>query len=349
MLQTRGYAAKGPSLPLQPFDFERREPGPHDVLVNIQYCGVCHTDIHQVRNEWRGSIYPMIPGHEIIGTAASVGDRVSKFKIGSRVGVGTFVDSCRKCGPCREEEEQYCEKGAIWTYNCYECDGKTLTQGGYSTYITVDEAYAFRIPDSIPPERAAPLLCAGTTTYSPLRHFGVKRGSRIAVVGLGGLGHMAVKFAKAFGANVTVMSHSPSKREDAMRFGADNFIVTNGPETFRKNKSSFDFVVDTISAKHDFNEYLNLLRFEGTMILLGVPEPALLAPASLENSRRCLAGSNVGGTRDTREMLDFCARHGIAADVEVIPIQRIEEAFDRTVRGDVRYRFVIDIASLRES
>ena len=347
MLSTRGYAAKGPSLPLEPFDFERREPGPRDVLVDIQYCGVCHSDIHQARNEWGGSNYPMVPGHEIVGTAAAVGDRVRKFKVGSRVGVGTFVDSCRRCGPCRAGEEQYCEDGATFTYNCYERDGKTLAQGGYSTCITVDEAYAFDVPTSIPLERAAPLLCAGTTTYSPLRHFGVKKDDRIAVVGLGGLGHMAVKLAKALGANVTVLSHSPNKHEDATRLGADDFIATGDSGVFKKNASRFDFVMDTVSARHDFNAYLNLLRFEGTMMLVGVPDPAPLAPWALQGRRRRLIGSNVGGTKDTQEMLDFCARHGIAADVEVIPIGRIGEAFDRTVRSDVRYRFVIDIASLK--
>ncbi len=348
MLSTRGYAANGPSLPLEPFDFERREPGPHDVLVDIQYCGVCHSDIHQTRNEWGGSKYPMVPGHEIVGTAAAVGDKVRKFKVGSRVGVGTFIDSCRRCGPCRAGEEQYCEDGATFTYNCYERDGKTLAQGGYSTYITVDEAYSFSIPKGIPLERAAPLLCAGTTTFSPLRHFGVKRGDQVAVAGLGGLGHMAVKIAKALGANVTVMSHSPDKGEDAMRLGADDFIATGDSEVFKKNASRFDFIMDTVSAKHDFNAYLNKLRFEGTMILVGVPDPAPLAPSALQGHRRRVAGSNVGGTRETQEMLDFCAKHGIAADVEVIPIERIEEAFDRTVRSDVRYRFVIDIASVKK-
>jgi uncharacterized zinc-type alcohol dehydrogenase-like protein len=291
----------------------------------------------------------MVPGHEIVGTAAVVGDKVRKFKVGNKVGVGTFVDSCRRCGPCRAGEEQYCEDGATFTYNSFERDGKTLTQGGYSTYITVDEAYVFDIPKSIPLERAAPLLCAGTTTYSPLRHFGVESGDRIAVVGLGGLGHMAVKLAKAMGANVTVMSHSPNKREDAMRFGADDFVITGDPEAFKKNASCFGFVIDTVSAKHDFNAYLKLLRLDGMMILVGLPAPALLAPSALEGHRRRLAGSNVGGTRETQEMLDFCAKHGIAADVEVIPIQRIEEAFDRTVKSDVRYRFVIDITSLEKS
>ncbi|MGD1055243.1 MAG: NAD(P)-dependent alcohol dehydrogenase [Nitrososphaerales archaeon] len=349
MLQARGYAVKGPSSSLEPFDFERREPGPHEVLVSINYCGVCHSDIHQARNEWGGSIYPMVPGHEIVGKAAAIGDEVRKFKVGSQVGVGTFVDSCRRCGPCKAGEEQYCEEGATFTYNCYERDRKTLAQGGYSNYITVDEAYAFRIPKSIPPERAAPLMCAGTTTYSPLHHFGVKKNDRVAVVGLGGLGHMAVKIAKAMGAEVTVMSHTPDKREDALRLGAIDFVVTKDDAVFKQNTSRFDFIVDLVSAQHDFNAYLRTLRFEGTMILLGLPDPAPLKPSALEGQRRRLTGSNVGGTRDTQEMLDFCAKHGIAADVEVIPIQRIDEAFDRTVRSDVRYRFVIDIESLKGS
>jgi len=290
----------------------------------------------------------MVPGHEIVGTATVVGDKVRKFKVGNKVGVGTFIDSCCRCGPCRAGEEQYCEEGATFTYNSYERDGKTLTLGGYSTYITVDEAYAFNIPQSLSPECAAPLLCAGTTTYSPLRHFGVKRDSQIAVVGLGGLGHMAVKLATAMGAKVTVMSHSPDKREDAMRLGAEEFIATGDPEALKKNASRFDFVMDTVSARHDFNAYLDLLRLDGTMMLVGLPDPAPLAPSALEGHRRRLTGSNVGGTRETQEMLDFCAKHDIAADVEVIPFQRIEEAFDRTVRSDVRYRFVIDIESLKE-
>ena len=289
----------------------------------------------------------MVPGHEIVGNAAAVGDKVRKFKVGSSVGVGVFIDSCRRCEACKAGEEQYCENGTTFTYDCYERDGKTLAQGGYSTRITVDEAYAFNIPKGISPERAAPLLCAGITTYSPLRHFGVKRDTRTAVVGLGGLGHMAVKFAKALGANVTVMSHSQNKREDAMRLGADDFIATGDPEVFKKNALRFDFITDTVSAKHDFNAYLSLLRRDGTMTMVGFPEPAPLSPSALENYRRRLTGSSVGGIRETQEMLDFCAKHSIAADVEVIPIQRIEEAFDRTVGSDVRYRFVIDISSIR--
>lgn len=348
MLATRGYAAKGPSSPLVPFDFERREPGPHDILVDILYCGVCHSDIHQVRNEWGDSIYPMVPGHEITGTVAEVGDSVKKFKVGNTAGIGVFVDSCRECGPCRAGLEQYCEKGFTLTYNCYERDGKTPTYGGYSTRITVDEAYAYRVPKSIPLERAAPLLCAGITTYSPLHHFGVKSGDEIAVVGLGGLGHMAVKFAKAMGTKVVVVSHSPSKRDDAMRLGAHDFITTADPNAFEKNGMRFDFILDTVSARHDLDAYLGMLRLDGTMVLVGLPEPMPLAAASLERKRRRLAGSNCGGTREIQEMLDFCAKHNIASDVEVIPIQQIEEAYDRTVRSDVHYRFVIDIASLSQ-
>jgi uncharacterized zinc-type alcohol dehydrogenase-like protein len=348
LLQAQGYAAKGPTLPLEPFEFERREPGPHDVLVDIQFCGVCHSDIHQARNEWGGARYPLVPGHEIVGTASAVGKEVRKFKVGSPVGVGTFVDSCRGCGPCRDREEQYCQKGAIFTYNSYERDGKTLTRGGYSTLITVDEAYAFTIPKGMVPERTAPLLCAGTTTYSPMRHLGVRKGSQVGVVGLGGLGHIAVKFASAMGARVTVLSHSPEKEEDARRLGAEGFVATGDPAALVKHASSFDFILNTVSAKHDYNSYLNLLGYEGTMVLLGVPEPSPVAAFALQGNRLRLVGSNVGGTRDTQEMLEFSARHGIGADVEVVPIQRINEAFDRTVRSDVRYRFVIDMASLKE-
>jgi uncharacterized zinc-type alcohol dehydrogenase-like protein len=288
----------------------------------------------------------MVPGHEIVGTVAEVGDKVKKFKAGSMVGIGVFVDSCRKCGPCRAGEENYCEKGVTLTYNCYERDGKTLAYGGYSTRITVDEAYAHQIPKSLPLERAAPLLCAGITTYSPLRHFGAKSGDQIAVVGLGGLGHMAVKFAKAMGTKVAVVSHSPSKRDDALRLGADDFIATTDPNAFKSNAMRFDFVLDTVSARHDLNAYLTTLKLDGTMVLVGLPEPMLLKAASLVDKRRRLTGSSNGGTRETQEMLEFCAKHNIASDVEVIPIQRIQEAYDRTVRSDVRYRFVIDIASL---
>jgi uncharacterized zinc-type alcohol dehydrogenase-like protein len=344
----RGYAAQAARAPLGPFTFERRAPGPKDVRIDILYCGVCHSDIHQARDEWGGSIFPMVPGHEIVGTVVEVGSEVRKWKAGDTVGVGCFVDSDRTCEACRAGEEQYCETGISPTYNGYERDGKTPTYGGYSTAITVDENYVLRIPEGIPLDGAAPLLCAGITTYSPLRHFGVKAGDKVAVVGLGGLGHMGVKLAKAMGANVTVLSHSPRKREDALRLGADDFLATGEAGAFEKNAGRFDFILDTVSAKHDYNAYLGLLRRDGTMVLVGVPdEPAPLEAFSVISKRRRLTGSSIGGIRETQEMLDFCARHGIASDVEVIPIQQINEAWERTVRSDVRYRFVIDIESLR--
>jgi len=316
------------------------------VLIDIAYCGVCHSDIHQARDEWGGSIFPMVPGHEIVGTVARVGDQVERWKIGDTVGVGCFVDSCRECEACKAGEEQYCERGMTLTYNGYERDGRTPTYGGYSTRITVDENYVLRIPESIPLERAAPLLCAGITTYSPLRHFGVKAGDEVAIVGLGGFGHMGVKLAKAVGARVTVLSHSPSKRDDALQLGADDFIATGDADAFEKNTKRFNFILDTVSAKHDYNAYLNLLRRDGTMVLVGAPDPTPLSAFSLIAGRRRLAGSAIGGIRETQEMLDFCAEHGVASDVEVIPIQQINEAYERAVRSDVRYRFVIDIASL---
>jgi alcohol dehydrogenase (NADP+) len=347
MLETPAYAATSAAAPLQPFTVQRREPGPHEVLIDILYCGICHSDIHQVRDEWGGSLFPMVPGHEIVGKVAQVGSEVSKWKVGDTVGVGCFVDSCRECRECREGEEQFCEQGMVVTYNGVERDGVTPTYGGYSTRITVDENYVLRIPDGMPLDRTAPLLCAGITTYSPLRHFGVKAGDKVGVVGLGGLGHMAVKIGKAMGAKVTVLSHSPAKREEALRLGADDFIATGEPDAFEMNRLRFDLIIDTVSAKHDYNKYLELLRHDGTMVLLGIPEPTELSAASLVLKRRRLAGSLIGGIRETQEMLDFCARHKVYADVEVIPMNRVNEAYDRVMRSDVRYRFVIDLASLK--
>jgi uncharacterized zinc-type alcohol dehydrogenase-like protein len=348
MLDTPAYATASAASPLAPWSIQRREPGPHDVLIDILYCGVCHSDLHQARDEWGGSLFPMVPGHEIIGRVAQVGGAVSKWKPGDTVGVGCFVDSCRHCEACESGEEQYCENAMTLTYNGYEQDGKTPTYGGYSTRITVDENYVLRIPEGIPLDRAAPLLCAGITTYSPLRTFGVKAGDKVAVVGLGGLGHMGVKLAKAFGAEVTVLSHSPGKADDARRLGADHFVATRDPEAFERNKERFHFILDTVSAAHDYNAYLNLLRRDGTMVLVGVPEPAPIAAPALIFKRKRLAGSLIGGIRETQEMLDFCAEHGVAADVETIPIQYINEAYERMLKSDVRYRFVIDIASLRQ-
>lgn len=346
MLKTPAYAAISPASPLAPFTIERREPAAHEVLIDIHYCGVCHSDIHQTRDEWGGAIFPMVPGHEIIGKIKKTGAHVTKWQAGDVVGVGCFVDSCRECEACQAGEEQFCAQGASFTYNSRERNG-TPTYGGYSACITVDESYVLRIPDGIPLERAAPLLCAGITTYSPLHHFGVKAGDNIAIVGLGGLGHMGVKLGKAMGAKVTVLSHSTTKHGDAVRLGADDFVATHDSEVFKQYAGRFDFILDTVSAPHDYNAYLNLLRRDGTMVLVGIPEPSQLAAAPLVMGRRRLAGSLIGGIRETQEMLDFCAEHGVAADVEVIPIQQINEAYERTLRSDVRYRFVIDMHSLR--
>jgi alcohol dehydrogenase (NADP+) len=346
MLRTPAYAAQSAKSPLAPFTVDRRAARAHEVLIDIIYCGVCHSDIHQVRDDWGISSYPMVPGHEIIGRVVEVGDQVSKWREGDVVGVGCFIDSCRHCQPCHAGEEQYCEEGLTPTFNGYERDGKTPTYGGYSTRITVDENYVLRIPEGIPLERAAPLLCAGITNYSPIKHFGVKAGDKLAVVGLGGVGHMTVKLAHAFGAHVTVLSHSPNKREDALRLGADDFVATKDDTAFKENAGRFDFVFDTASAQHDYNAYLNLLKHDGTMVLLGLADPSPVAAAALIFKRRKLAGSLIGGIRETQEMLDFCAGHGVAADVEVIPIQKINEAYERMINNDVRYRFVIDIASL---
>jgi uncharacterized zinc-type alcohol dehydrogenase-like protein len=347
MLATRGYATGGPTSNLEPFNFERREPGPHDVLIEIIYCGVCHSDIHQARDEWGGSIYPMVPGHEIVGRVTRIGSEVTKFKEGDLAGVGCFVDSCHVCENCKDGLEQYCENHLVVTYNGTEKDEKTPTYGGYSSQIVVDENYTLKISSKLPLEGVAPLLCAGITTYSPLRHFGVGPGQRVGVVGLGGLGHMGVKLAASMGAEVTVFSTSKSKEKDARRLGAHDFVVTKNPKNFEPLAGKFDFILDTVSAPHDLNIYLSLLRRDGVMVLVGVPEkPVELQVFSLLTNRRRLAGSSIGGIRETQEMLDYCAQMNITSDVEVIPIQQIAEAYDRTVKGDVRYRFVIDMKSL---
>jgi uncharacterized zinc-type alcohol dehydrogenase-like protein len=289
----------------------------------------------------------MVPGHEIVGTVSRIGARVSKWQADDTVGVGCFVDSCRKCEACREGEEQFCEEGMIVTYNGYERGGLTPTYGGYSTRITVNEDYVLRINPGLPLERVAPLLCAGITTYSPLKRFDAKAGDQVAILGLGGLGHVAVKIAKAMGAKVTVLSHSAGKRADALELGADDFVDTNDKNAFQENLKRFDFILDTVSARHDYNAYLELLKRDRTMVLVGIPAPIPLAAGSLVMQRRQLAGSLIGGIRETQEMLDFCAEHGVVADVEVIPIQKINEAYERVLKSDVRYRFVIDLASLK--
>jgi uncharacterized zinc-type alcohol dehydrogenase-like protein len=316
-------------------------------LIEILYCGVCHTDIHFARGEWRNSIYPMVPGHEIVGKISRVGSSVTKWKPGDTVGIGCFVDSCRTCAACKADEEQYCEKGATFTYNAPEKNGTGNTFGGYSTQIVVDENYVLRIPDSLPLDAAAPLLCAGITTYSPLHHFGVKPGMKVGIVGLGGLGHMGVKFAHAMGAHVTVLSHSDKKKDDAKRLGADAYLNTSDAEAFAAEAATFDFLLDTVSAAHDYNAYLNLLKLDGRMVIVGVPEPSPISAFSLLAKRRSLSGSLIGGIKETQEMLDYCAEKGIVCDIELIQMPQINEAYERMLKSDVRYRFVIDIASLK--
>lgn len=347
MIASKGYAAPNATTPLGPFSFERREPGPKDVQIDILYCGVCHSDIHQARDEWGGSIFPMVPGHEIVGKVVSVGSEVSKFKVGDLAGVGCFVDSCRTCPSCQRGLEQYCEKGMVGTYNGKFADG-TPTYGGYSNNIVVDEEYTLKVSEKLDLKRVAPLLCAGITTYSPIMEFGVSKGDQVAVVGLGGLGHMAVKFAVSLGAEVTVLSTSPGKEADAKALGAHHFAVTKDPAQFKALRNKFDYILDTVSAQHDIASYLNLLNLDGTMILVGVPpEPAAIPSFNLIGKRRRLVGSLIGGIKETQEMLDYCAEHNIMSDVEVINIDYINDAYERMIKGDVRYRFVIDMASLK--
>ncbi|HEX8423689.1 MAG TPA: NAD(P)-dependent alcohol dehydrogenase [Pyrinomonadaceae bacterium] len=347
MLKTRGYAATSATSELAPFDFERRELGAQDVLIDILYCGVCHSDIHQARNEWGNSIFPMVPGHEIVGRVTQAGSGVTRFKVGDLAGVGCFVDSCRACGSCKEGVEQYCENHLVSTYNGTEKDEQTPTYGGYSKQLVMDENYTLKIPSNLPLEGVAPLLCAGITTYSPLRRFKVEAGQKVGVVGLGGLGHMGVKLAAAMGAEVTVFSTSQAKEADARRLGAHHFVVTKDPQNLEPLAGKFDFILDAVSAQHDVNMYLNLLRREGVIVLVGAPEkPMEVAAFSLITNGRTLAGSMIGGIRETQEMLDYCAEKNIVSDVEVIPIQQINEAYERTIKSDVRYRFVIDMNSL---
>jgi uncharacterized zinc-type alcohol dehydrogenase-like protein len=348
MIATKGYAAQSATTPLAPYDFERRNPGPLDVEIDIMYCGVCHTDIHFLKNEWGFSRYPMVPGHEIVGKIVSVGNKVKKLKVGDTAGVGCLVDSCRECESCKEGLEQYCLSGPTFTYSGLEKDGVSITQGGYSTKIVVDERFVVKVPSSLPPAEASPLLCAGITTYSPLRHWKVGKGHKIGIVGLGGLGHMAIKFAKALGAEVTVLSTSPGKKADALKLGAKNFVVTTDEEQVKSVAGSFHFIMDTLSANHDYNLYMGMLKVNGTLICLGLPvEPIHMPAFNVVFARKCVAGSLIGGLPETQEMLDFCAEHNIVSDIEIIPIQKIHEAFDRMMKSDVKYRFVIDIASLK--
>lgn len=346
MLTVNAYAATSASDPLTPTTVDRRDPGPRDVLIDIAYCGICHSDIHTVRAEWRQPPYPLVPGHEIVGTVAAVGAEVSRYAVGDRVGVGCMVDSCRECTSCRAGEEQYCLRGNTLTYGSVGADGQ-VTQGGYATAIVVTEDFVLGIPDGIALDVAAPLLCAGITTYSPLRHWGAGPGRRVAVVGLGGLGHMAVKLAHAMGAEVTVLSQSLKKQDDALRLGADHYHATGDPHTFEVLARSFDLIVNTVSAKIDLDGYLSLLALDGAMVNVGAPpEPLALNVFTLLRGRRSYAGSLIGGIRETQEMLDFCGAHGIGADIEVIPAGKINEAYGRVLASDVRYRFVVDTATL---
>ena len=346
MLTVNAYAAVSATEPLVPTTIERRDVGASDVLIEIAYAGICHSDIHLVRGEWRDITYPQVVGHEIVGVVSEVGPDVTGFAVGDRVGVGCMVNSCRECENCLAGEEQYCAKGIVGTYASVDRDG-TITQGGYSTHIVVDANYVVRVPESIPYESAAPLLCAGITTYSPLRRWQAGPGKRVAVVGLGGLGHMAVKLAHAMGAEVVVLSQTLSKMPDGLGLGAKEFYATSNPETFRELAGTFDLIINTVSAELDINAYLRLLRLDGTLVNVGAPPEALPVKVfSLLNNRRSFAGSSIGGIRETQEMLDFCAEHGITTETELISADQINVAYDRVLASDVRYRFVIDIATL---
>jgi uncharacterized zinc-type alcohol dehydrogenase-like protein len=348
---SKAFAARSANSGLGSFSVQRRTPQAEDVQIEILYCGVCHSDLHQVRDEWRSvmpTVYPCVPGHEIVGRVVKVGSAVSKFKEGDIAAVGCMVDSCRKCPSCLAGEEQYCEKGMVLTYNVPDKFLGGVTYGGYSDSIVVDQAYVLRVPNGLDPAGAAPLLCAGITTYSPLRHWKVGRGKKVGIVGLGGLGHMGLKFAKAFGAHVALFTTSPRKSADAVRLGADEVIVSTDPAAMQKHAGSFDFILDAVSAEHDLNAYLQLLKRDGTMTLVGAPEkPSPVSSFNLIMGRRSLAGSAIGGIRETQEMLDFCGENGITSDIELIPIQKVNEAYERLLKGDVKYRFVIDMASLK--
>ncbi|MFF5380196.1 NAD(P)-dependent alcohol dehydrogenase [Pedobacter suwonensis] len=347
MIATKGYAAQNAETDLAPWNFERRDVGPHDVQFEILFCGVCHSDLHQIRNDWFEGIFPMVPGHEIVGRVVKVGDHVKKFKVGDLAGTGCMVDSCQVCENCKQDLEQYCLEGNTQTYNNLARDGKTPTYGGYSDTIVVREEFVLHVSDKLNLAAVAPLLCAGITTYSPLKHWKVGKGHKLAVLGLGGLGHMAVKFGVAFGAEVTVLSTSPKKEEDAKKLGAHHFVVTTDAEQVKAARGTFDFILDTVSAEHDFNMYLSLLSTNGVHICVGVPpKPAEIAAFSLIGGRKSLAGSSIGGIAETQEMLDFCAEHNIVSEIEIIDMKDIHHAYERMEKGDVRYRFVIDMATL---
>jgi uncharacterized zinc-type alcohol dehydrogenase-like protein len=346
-MNTRAYAAMAAKTELVPYEFDRREVGPHDVALDIAYAGICHSDIHQVHEEWGPALFPMVPGHEIAGTVTKVGSAVTKFKVGDLIGVGVFVDSCRKCDNCKAGLQQYCAESMTGTYNGYERDGKTVAMGGYSNYFVINEDYAVTIPANLPLEGVAPLLCAGITLYSPIKHWKVGPGKKVAVMGLGGLGHMGVKFAVAMGAEVTVLSHSPSKEKDALAMGAHHFVSTKDEKIFADHVKEFDVILNTVSAELDINLYLNLLKLHGTLVVIGLPgKPYAVHVGSLVNGRRSIGGSMIGGIPELQEMLNFCGEHKIVSDVEVIKADYINEAYTRTIASDVKYRFVIDAATI---
>jgi alcohol dehydrogenase (NADP+) len=346
-MKTNAYAAQNATSPLAPFDIQRRNLGQNDVEIEILYCGVCHSDLHTVRGEWGGTSYPCVPGHEIVGRVVEVGADVQKFKAGDTAGVGCMVDSCRTCANCKDDLEQFCDS-TIFTYNSPDKHTNGITYGGYSERIVVDEAFVLKVPPNLDLAATAPLLCAGITTYSPMHHHNVTKGQKVGIVGLGGLGHMGVKIAKALGAHVVVFTTSSNKVEDAMRLGADEVVNSKNADEMKQHLNSFHFILDTVSAQHDINAYLFLLKRDGNLTQVGVPpEPLSLNVGSLVFGRRSLSGSLIGGIKETQEMLDFCGEHNITADIELIPIEKINEAYDRLMKNDVKYRFVIDMASLK--
>ena len=347
MTKVRGLAALSKGAPFTRFDFERRELGEHDVLLDIVFAGICHSDIHQVREEWGPALFPMVPGHEIAGIVREIGSSVTKFSVGDHIGVGVFIDSCRQCQPCKDGLEQYCDQGMTGTYNTLERDGKTVAMGGYSNVFVVNENYAVTIPKSMPLDGVAPLLCAGITLYSPLKHWKAGKGTRVAVMGLGGLGHMGVKFAHALGAEVTVLSHSANKEADAKNMGADHFILTKDEAVFEKYKNHFDLLINSVSAPMDLNKYANMLKLNGSLVMVGLSgEPYPIDAFTMLNQRRRIAGSMIGGMKQTQEMLDFAGKHNIVSDVEIIKAEDINKAYDRVVASDVKYRFVIDAKTI---
>ncbi len=347
MSSTKSYAAQDATTPLAPWTINRRDPRPHDVQIDIKYCGVCHSDLHFARNDWGMTVYPIVPGHEIVGVVSAVGEHVKKFKVGDLAGIGCLVDSCRECDNCKEGLEQYCSNGWVGTYGGMEKDGSGATHGGYSKQILAHEDFVLSISDKQPLEAIAPLLCAGITTYSPLKHWKVSKGHKVGIVGLGGLGHMGVKLAVSMGAEVTMLSHTPAKEVDAKRLGAHKFILTSDGEQAKTVANYFDFILDTVSAPHDYNMYLGMLKTNGNMVCVGVPPPGEpIIPFNLIFQRRSLAGSLIGGLPETQEMLDYCAANNIVSDVEVIAMKDINDAYERMLKGDVRYRFVIDMATL---